>query len=114
MESKIFTGDMPELMEKILKNLKNEIDSLYSCALVNRHWCKTSIPILWQNPFSHKETKPLFISQYFSSLGEDEKFVLKEYGINKEISKTLFDYARFLKVLDLFTLGSSVEFWIEL
>ncbi|KAF0492918.1 hypothetical protein F8M41_021515 [Gigaspora margarita] len=56
MASKIFTGSMPELMEKILNNLhvNNEFNSLYSCTLVNRHWCKVSIPILWQNPFSRK------------------------------------------------------------
>ncbi|KAF0412775.1 hypothetical protein F8M41_007866 [Gigaspora margarita] len=48
----MFMGDMPELMENILENLINEFYSLYSCALVNRHWCKMSIPILWQDPFS--------------------------------------------------------------
>ncbi|KAF0384489.1 hypothetical protein F8M41_011601 [Gigaspora margarita] len=96
---------MPELMEKILNNLNNEFNSLRSCALVSRHWCKMSIPMLWQDPFSF-EQNPFFISIYFSSLGEDEKFILKEYGINAEFSKTLFDYARFLKVLDLSCLTS--------
>ncbi|RIB25470.1 hypothetical protein C2G38_469754 [Gigaspora rosea] len=52
MASKILMGDMPELMENILNNLKNDPNSLYSCALASRHWCKMSIPILWQNPFS--------------------------------------------------------------
>ncbi|KAF0555491.1 hypothetical protein F8M41_017214 [Gigaspora margarita] len=110
MASKIVTGDMPELMENILNNLNNEIYSLYSCALVSRHWCKMSIPILWQDPFSFNQS-PLFISKYFSSLGEDEKFSLKECGINTEFSKTLFDYARFLKVLNLSSLESNVEKW---
>ncbi|RIB24565.1 hypothetical protein C2G38_2168209 [Gigaspora rosea] len=100
MESKIFMGDMPELMENILNNLNNEFDSLYSCTLVSRHWCKMSIPFLWQDPFS-LETSPLFISKYLSSLGEDEKYSLKECGLNAEFSKTLFVYAKFLKVLDL-------------
>ncbi|KAF0382461.1 hypothetical protein F8M41_011917 [Gigaspora margarita] len=36
MASKIFMGDIPELMEIILNNLNNEIYSLYSCALVSR------------------------------------------------------------------------------
>ncbi|KAF0555471.1 hypothetical protein F8M41_017194 [Gigaspora margarita] len=112
MASKIFIGDMPELMENILNNLNNEIYSLYSCALVSRHWCKMSIPILWQDPFSF-EQDPLFITKYFSSLGEDEKFVLKECGINAEFPKTLFDYARFLKVLDLSSLESKVRKWID-
>ncbi|KAF0441253.1 hypothetical protein F8M41_003872 [Gigaspora margarita] len=33
MASKIFAGDMPELVENILKNLNNDTYSLYSCAL---------------------------------------------------------------------------------
>ncbi|KAF0408073.1 hypothetical protein F8M41_008626 [Gigaspora margarita] len=105
MTSKIFTGDMPEIMENILNNLNNEFNSLYSCALVNRHWCKMSIPILWQDPFSFSFVRtPLFISGYFSSLCEDEKSSLKNYGIDAEHSKTLFEYARYLKVLDLYSL----------
>ncbi|KAF0555488.1 hypothetical protein F8M41_017211 [Gigaspora margarita] len=112
MASKIFTGDIPELLEIIFNYLNNEIYSLYSCALVNRHWCKVSIPILWQDPFS-LELRPFFISNYFSSLDEDEKFILKKCGINMEISKTLFDYARFLKVLDLSSLENKVRKWFN-
>ncbi|RIB20424.1 hypothetical protein C2G38_2179354 [Gigaspora rosea] len=74
-----------------------------------------AVPILWQDPFSYNG-KPLFISKYFSSLGENEKFILKEYleerGINEEFSNTLFDYARFLKVLDLWNVESKVRKWI--
>ncbi|KAF0541535.1 hypothetical protein F8M41_005306 [Gigaspora margarita] len=115
MASKILMGDMPELMENILNKLNNEISSLYSCALVSRHWCKMAVPILWQDPFS-SDRRPLFISKYFSSLGEDDKFILKECleerGINEEFSNTLLDYARFLKVLDLWNLESKVRKWI--
>ncbi|KAF0494351.1 hypothetical protein F8M41_021260 [Gigaspora margarita] len=82
MPSKIFKGDMPELLEHILNHLNNEIDSLYSCALVSQHWCKISIPILWQNPFS-VDKSPLFISQYFSSLDENEKLVESEATLHK-------------------------------
>ncbi|KAF0425112.1 hypothetical protein F8M41_006398 [Gigaspora margarita] len=117
MTSKMLIGDMPELMEKILKHLNNEIYSLYSCALVNRHWCKMSIPILWQDPFSIKRSS-LFIPIYFSSLGEDEKLVLKErlkeFGINIEFSKPLFDYARFLKVHHIYQLVIKVCEWLRL
>ncbi|KAF0541536.1 hypothetical protein F8M41_005307 [Gigaspora margarita] len=115
MASKIHISDMPELMENILNNLNNEVCSLYSCILVSRHWCKMAVPILWQDPFSFNR-RFLFISKYFSSLGEDEKFILKEcleeHGINEEFSNTLFDYARFLKVLDLWDLESKVSQWI--
>ncbi|RIB26286.1 hypothetical protein C2G38_2163773 [Gigaspora rosea] len=113
MASKVLMGDMPELMENILNNLNGEIESLYSCTLVNRHWCKISIPILWQDPFSFDQD-PLFISIYFSSLDEeDEQFILKEYGVNTKIPNTLFNYARFLKVLSLSNLESKVKKWID-
>ncbi|KAF0557828.1 hypothetical protein F8M41_012282 [Gigaspora margarita] len=108
----MFMGDMPELMEIILNNLNNEYYSSYSCALVSRHWCKISIPFLWQNPFSFCQN-PLFISQYFSSLDENEKLVLNECGINVKFPETLFNYAKFLKVLDLSSLEAMVRKWID-
>ncbi|KAF0514779.1 hypothetical protein F8M41_017505 [Gigaspora margarita] len=112
MASKMFMGDMPELIENILNNLKYDFCSLYSCAFVSRQWCKISIPILWQDPFSFEQNS-FFISNYISSLAEDEKLVLKEClkgcDINPKFSETLFDYARFLKVLDLSCLISKVK-----
>ncbi|RIB15492.1 hypothetical protein C2G38_2192254 [Gigaspora rosea] len=74
-----------------------------------------SIPILWQDPFSI-ERRSLFIPIYFSSLDEDEKLVikecLKEFGINIEFSKPLFDYARFLKVLYIYRLRNKIREWM--
>ncbi|KAF0511815.1 hypothetical protein F8M41_018179 [Gigaspora margarita] len=110
MASKMFMGDMPELMEIILNNFNNELYSLYSCALVSRHWCKMSIPFLWKTPFSFCQN-PLFISQYFSYLDENETFVLKECGINVKFPKTLFKYAKFLKIFDLSSLETNVRKW---
>ncbi|RIB08024.1 hypothetical protein C2G38_2252278 [Gigaspora rosea] len=49
---------------------------------------------------------------------QDEKFILKENleknGIKEEFSNTLFDYARFLKVLDLWNLENKVNHIINL
>ena len=60
--------------------------------------------------------RSLFIPIYFSSLGEDEKLVikecLKEFGINIEFSKPLFDYARFIKVHHIDRLANKVREWI--
>ncbi|RIB18094.1 hypothetical protein C2G38_2142288 [Gigaspora rosea] len=93
---------MPELLEKILNNLKHEFYSLYSCALVNRH-C---------------QSKTFIHSYIFSSLGEDEKFIIKEClkkeGLNIEFSIPLFDYARFLKVLYIDRLEIQIKKWINL
>ncbi|KAF0542517.1 hypothetical protein F8M41_004501 [Gigaspora margarita] len=114
MPSKIFMGGMPELMENILNNVNDdEFHSIYSCALVSRHWCKMSIPILWQNPFTYNNN-PLFISQYLLSLDENEKSGLKEYGINIKFQNTLFNYASFLRILNLINLESRIYQWINL
>ncbi|RIB29368.1 hypothetical protein C2G38_2155415 [Gigaspora rosea] len=43
-----------------------------------------------------------------------KKNILKECGINEEFSKTIFDYARFLKALNLCHLYFQVEKWINL
>ncbi|CAG8679918.1 1967_t:CDS:1, partial [Cetraspora pellucida] len=102
---------MPELMEKIFNNLNNEFYSLYSCALVSRHWCEMSIPILWRDPFSSYKSL-MFITRYFASLNEMEKLGLKRYGIIIDFANTLFDYASFLKVLNLHRLCSNVYHWI--
>uniref|UniRef100_A0A8H3XHB9 F-box domain-containing protein n=1 Tax=Gigaspora margarita TaxID=4874 RepID=A0A8H3XHB9_GIGMA len=112
MASKIFMGDMPELMENILNNL-NDIHSLHSCVLVSRFWSKMSIPILWSDPFSLGR-KSSFIPIYLSSLNEHDIFILNECGIVVEFPNTLFNYANFLKVMDLSALDCLVEDWIEL
>ncbi|RIB25488.1 hypothetical protein C2G38_2031022 [Gigaspora rosea] len=102
---------MPELMENILNNLKNDFNSLYSCVLstlvqnVNTYSLAKSILV---------NQKPLFISEYFSSLEEDEIYVLKEYGMNLKISRKLFNYAKFLKYLDLFVLEIRARKWTNL
>ncbi|RIB01780.1 hypothetical protein C2G38_952410 [Gigaspora rosea] len=112
MASKIFMGDMPELMENILNNLNDDIHSLHSCALVSRFWSKMSIPILWSDPFSLSR-KSSFIPIYLSSLNEHDIFILNECGIVVDFPNTLFNYAIFLKVMDLSTLDFLVEDWIE-
>ncbi|RIB23743.1 hypothetical protein C2G38_2170420 [Gigaspora rosea] len=61
-----------------------------------RYWCKIAIPILWQDPFSLEENYSIIL-KYISSLSEE---TLNESWLNEKISKPLFDYAKFLKVLD--------------
>ncbi|CAG8737006.1 6291_t:CDS:2, partial [Cetraspora pellucida] len=103
---------MPELMEKIIENLNNEIYSLYSCSLVSRHWCEMSIPILWQDPFSYNKNAK-FISSYLSTLNKDEKLILKGRGIDINLPNPIFYYARFLRILSLTLLDSKVMQWID-
>ncbi|RIB00104.1 hypothetical protein C2G38_2051888 [Gigaspora rosea] len=65
-----------------------------------------SIPILWQVPFSLKQ-RPLFITGYFSSLGKEEKAILRNCCITAEFSETL-------KTLKPTQLESKVKEWIQI
>ena len=53
--SKLFSGHLPELSIQIIQNLRNNFNTLYSLALVNRFWCRLAIPLLWEDPFSVKK-----------------------------------------------------------
>src|SRR6266498_3775508 len=41
-----------DFLSEILEYIENDFNSLYSCLLVSRFWCRIVIPILWKNPFN--------------------------------------------------------------
>ncbi|CAG8752725.1 17730_t:CDS:1 [Dentiscutata erythropus] len=43
-----------DCVEEILKYLSNDVKTLHSCLLVNRSWCRLTVPILWCNPWKYK------------------------------------------------------------
>jgi hypothetical protein len=110
--SKIFSGDLPELINEIIQYFRNDFSTLHSCILVNRLWCRLSIPLLWEDPFSMRFPKNYhFIKIYLNSLNEDDKTKLNEYGINNKFfpSNTLFNYPSFIKRLNTCRIGNSIE-----
>ncbi|CAB5199769.1 unnamed protein product [Rhizophagus irregularis] len=112
--SKIFSGDLPELTFKIMKYFQNDYSTLHSCILVNRLWCRLSIPLLWENPFSIHTENYNFIEIYLHSLNDD--FITNKYKIiNKSShSNILFNYPRFLKYLNTNEFIFSVDKWSKL
>jgi len=110
--SKLFSGDLPELMIKIIEYFQNDFSTLYSCILVNRLWCRTAIPILWEDPFSIPTQNYHFIEIYLHDLNERDKIELNKYGIDKNLfpSKTLFNYPSFIKYLNI-QIGYLIETW---
>ncbi|CAB5192193.1 unnamed protein product [Rhizophagus irregularis] len=100
--SKIFSGDLPELIYGILKYFQNDYSTLHSCILVNRLWCRSAIPLLWENPFSIPIKNYNFIIIYSHNSNSDFKTKLIEYKIinnNSLPPNTLFNYPSFLKYL---------------
>src|SRR5256885_10629625 len=78
--SKLFSGDLPEISICIIQNLRNNIKTLYSLALVNRFWCRLAIPLLWEDPFSikYQENSSHFLDTYLLFLNENDKNEMKE------------------------------------
>jgi hypothetical protein len=113
--SKLFSGDLPELINEIIRNFHYDYKTLHSCILVNRLWCRLAIPLLWENPFSiNKPKNHHFIDIYLHNLNDNYKTKLNEYGrINNDLfsSNILFNYPSFIKCLDTYEVSRSIKYW---
>jgi hypothetical protein len=98
--SKIFSGDLPELIYEVIRHFRNDISTLHSCILVNRLWCRLAIPLLWENPFTIPTKNYKYIDIYLHNLSGDLKTKLNKYKIinNSLPSNTLFNYTKFLNI----------------
>ncbi|RIB03882.1 hypothetical protein C2G38_2122031 [Gigaspora rosea] len=117
-----------DVLCQIFQNLTDQ-KSLYSCLLVNRLWCATSVEYLWSKPFRfiytcnfisctcHKESRisrsSKLIEIYLSCLTEKEKILLMDNGIKLPIESPLFDYAGFIRYLDLDDFYTAIRDWME-
>ncbi|RIA86339.1 hypothetical protein C1645_829441 [Glomus cerebriforme] len=104
--SKIFSEELPELINEIIKYFQNDFSTLHSCILVNRLWCHLAIPLLWADSFLMKLPKNYhFIEIYLHNLN-DIKTKLGEYGINNNTipSTILFNYPKYCKKIKFFYL----------
>ncbi|EXX63711.1 uncharacterized protein OCT59_000350 [Rhizophagus irregularis] len=113
--SKLFLGDLPELISKVIQYFRYNHKTLHSCILVNRLWCRLAIPLLWEDPFSIKDPKNYhFIKIYLHYLNDDDKTKLNEYVIHNELfpTNTLFNYPSFIQRLNTYKVCYSVQKWI--
>ncbi|RGB40420.1 hypothetical protein C1646_753370 [Rhizophagus diaphanus] len=114
--SKIFSGDLPELTYGIIKYFQNDFLTLHSCILVNRLWCRLTIPLLWENPFSIPTKNYKFIEIYLQNLNDNNfKKNLNIYKFNDKLFylNTLFNYTSFIKDINLLKVITSVGKWFE-
>src|SRR5581483_10451483 len=93
----------------ILKELQDDKKSLRSCLLVNRTWCKITIPILWKNPwkffvktrgYRKNPSLRLLLKVIILHLSSESREKLKVHRINflrNSYQKPLFDYINFCK-----------------
>ncbi|KAF0541356.1 f-box domain-containing protein [Gigaspora margarita] len=80
----------------IFNNLLHNYKSLFSCALVSRHWCRIIIPILWSEPGNHYKDKRL-IRILLLALNAEEQTLLIPFNISlPSHQKTLFEYTSYI------------------
>src|ERR1051326_6247567 len=120
--SRVFSGDLPEVSSDIIQTLRNDFKTLYSLALVNRFWCRLSIPLLWEDPFSIKYQKQEdltshFLDVYYLFFNDDDKNKVKEmkynYKPNSNLYNPLFNYPSLIKTLNLQRMKMHVENWLN-
>ncbi|CAB5182278.1 unnamed protein product [Rhizophagus irregularis] len=112
--SKLFSGDLPELINEIIEYFHDDFKTLHSCILVNRLWCRLAIPLLWKDPFSILTENYNFIEIYLHYLKDDDEKKLNEYIIRNDLfsSNTLFNYPSFIQHLDTCKINYAINKWI--
>ncbi|CAG8458287.1 8693_t:CDS:2 [Diversispora eburnea] len=95
-----------EILIKILNNNVQSSHDLYSSLLVNRTWCKVTIPILWELPLGQKYLRSeklmnnaLCIRTYISCMDTQARTLLTQNGFDLSLSppQTTFDYPSFTR-----------------
>ncbi|CAB4392483.1 unnamed protein product [Rhizophagus irregularis] len=102
----------------ILQHLQNDRSTLFNCLLVNRFWCKSTIPLLYANPFVNitERNYPIILTLIFcfnkaeilqlkNQLGPSQ---INNINFDKEY-KPLFEYPKYLENYNHFTINSVIN-----
>ncbi|KAF0562537.1 f-box domain-containing protein [Gigaspora margarita] len=88
-----------ECYYQIFNNLRCNDDyyrDLFSCILVNRHWCRVAIPILWSEPEQHFKDE-IIIRTFLLTLNTEEQALLIPFkNILPNGQKPLFEYTSYI------------------
>src|SRR5438105_12555279 len=92
---------LSDIIPTIIENIQDDTSTLFNCFLVNRCFCRITVPLLWDNPFISYDKSHSIITQYIFNLNEAELVSLIPYNIKLPIFKQpLFNYPSYLKILD--------------
>src|SRR5688500_3189396 len=91
-----------DILFLILVELKIDRKSLYSCLLVNRTWCETTVLILWKDPLKlcPSDNKRILLDVILLHLPEESRDILKNQEIvffTELCQCPLFNYISFWK-----------------
>ncbi|GBC03965.1 hypothetical protein RclHR1_05420009 [Rhizophagus clarus] len=106
----------------ILEELKDDQKSLYSCLLINKTWCETTVPILWKISGLHypndSNTKIKLLNVILLHLSEESRNTLKvqgiEFLITKKYQRPTFNYISYWRYLNLYLLEEMLNVFVSL
>jgi hypothetical protein len=108
-----------DILFMLFEGLEDDSKFLFSCLMVNRIWCETTIPILWKNPWRYAinyRKKNSLYSIITSCLSDDIKEFLTKKGIQISGQSLAFDYLTFCKSInikiidDIISIGSPSKY----
>ncbi|RIA82210.1 hypothetical protein C1645_835711 [Glomus cerebriforme] len=98
-----------DILYLIFQEINEDKNSLFSCLLVNKFWCKLIVPILWRDPLKYinskrKDKLNIIYNIITLHLSEESRNFLKSKNINiipMEQQKLSFNYVSFCKYIDI-------------
>ncbi|CAI2161420.1 7628_t:CDS:2 [Funneliformis geosporum] len=95
------------------KQLDNDVETLYSCILVNRLWFTLAVPELWKNPFvtmssGNPKHQGSLIDVYIACLPKK----VRENIYSGTTRSPIFNYAKYLRCIIIGTMCKCVSKWI--
>ncbi|RGB27035.1 hypothetical protein C1646_769634 [Rhizophagus diaphanus] len=94
-----------DCMNQIFEYFTHDSQTLISCLLVNRYWCKATVGIYWKEIRNYKTL--------IACLPNESKEILNNNGILIPTSNPLFNYASFCKSLSLGVIICNIERFLE-
>jgi hypothetical protein len=93
-----------DVLYLIFEQLHDDKKTLFSCLLVNKTWCETTIPILWRNPWKSlkNENETLLLNVIISHLSNVSRNKIGKHKLlTNSYQKPLFDYISYCRHLNL-------------
>ncbi|RIA84603.1 hypothetical protein C1645_832030 [Glomus cerebriforme] len=98
-----------DCLNEIFEYLEKDKDTLYSCLLVNRLWCKTSVRILWRDGLDYNVWT---YNTLVACLPNESKEILYDNGIiisTPTSNPPMFNYPAFCKMLSIIRVNFHIE-----
>ncbi|KAG9284185.1 hypothetical protein G9A89_002844 [Geosiphon pyriformis] len=98
-------------LHEIFQVLNDDQQALYSCLLVNRHWCHEAVTFLWRKPLQNSEasysSSVALVDALLSCLSFEDK---NRLGIEHTTSG-IFAYANYLRHFNFLNLARAISEW---